>query len=485
MATSKISATEGSGKNIATHSFSEDAVTKELQRVVLSDSNGADLSPATAANQTAQSTLTGAVDETAPSTDTASSGLNGRLQRIAQRITSLITLIPSALTGSGNFKVAVQEALPAGTNNIGDVDVLSLPADPLGANADAAATAGSTGSISAKLRLITSQLDSIKTAVETLDNTVAGNELQIDVVTSALPSGASTLTEQQSQTTHLSTIAGDTTDIEAAVELIDDAIVADDAAFTPSTTKVMMAGFTLDDSSTDTVNEGDAGAARIDASRRQLMRIVGATDANRMDVDASGHAQIDIAADSVGLATSSNQSTQTTALQLLDDVVFTDDAAFTPGTSKVSAVGYLADETASDSVDEGDIGAARMTLDRKQHVVAELESNSIRASGTAMTPKFAAIAASSSGNNTIVAAVNPRKIRVLAVQLVANGAVNAKWQSGAGGTDLTGLAYLAANGGYVLPFNPLGWFETASNTLLNLNLSGAVAVGGSIVYCEV
>lgn len=83
---------------------------------------------ATSANQTAQSTLFGAVTETAPASDTASSGLNGRLQRIAQRITSLIALLPTALTGSGNFKVAVQEALPAGTANIGDVDVASIAA---------------------------------------------------------------------------------------------------------------------------------------------------------------------------------------------------------------------------------------------------------------------------------------------------------------------------------------------------------------------
>lgn len=39
----------------------------------------------------------GAVTETAPATDTASSGLNGRLQRIAQRITSLIALFPSSV----------------------------------------------------------------------------------------------------------------------------------------------------------------------------------------------------------------------------------------------------------------------------------------------------------------------------------------------------------------------------------------------------
>lgn len=43
-------------------------------------------------------TLTGGVTETAPTTDTASSGLNGRLQRIAQRLTSLITLLTRSAT---------------------------------------------------------------------------------------------------------------------------------------------------------------------------------------------------------------------------------------------------------------------------------------------------------------------------------------------------------------------------------------------------
>lgn len=39
----------------------------------------------------------GTLTETAPASDTASSGLNGRLQRIAQRLTSLIALFPSSL----------------------------------------------------------------------------------------------------------------------------------------------------------------------------------------------------------------------------------------------------------------------------------------------------------------------------------------------------------------------------------------------------
>ena len=54
-----------------------------------------------------------------------------------------------------------------------------------------------------------------------------------------------------------------------------------------------------------------------------------------------------------------------------DSQVVTDDAAFTVGTTKVQPAGFLADETATDSVDEGDAGAARMTLDRKQIVTVQ------------------------------------------------------------------------------------------------------------------
>ena len=56
-----------------------------------------------------------------------------------------------------------------------------------------------------------------------------------------------------------------------------------------------------------------------------------------------------------------------TSVQLLDDAIFTDDAAYTPATSKLLVIGAQADETAADSVDEGDAGALRMTLARAIH----------------------------------------------------------------------------------------------------------------------
>lgn len=49
--------------------------------------------------------LTGALTETAPATDTASSGLNGRLQRIAQRLTSLIAQVGPRAAASTNVHV--------------------------------------------------------------------------------------------------------------------------------------------------------------------------------------------------------------------------------------------------------------------------------------------------------------------------------------------------------------------------------------------
>lgn len=79
---------------------------------------------ATAANQTAQSTLFGGVSETAPGTDTASSGLNGRLQRIAQRLTSLIALLPSSLgskTSANSLAVVVASDQTLSSPEVGDV----------------------------------------------------------------------------------------------------------------------------------------------------------------------------------------------------------------------------------------------------------------------------------------------------------------------------------------------------------------------------
>lgn len=99
----------------------------------------------------------------------------------------------------------------------------------------------------------------------------------------------------------------------------------------------------------------------------------------------------------------------------------------------------------------------------------------------------APIAASSSGDNSIVSGVAGFAIRVIGYVLSFSGTVNAKWMSdtGGGAVALSGLLYGVADTQVVAPATDQtarGWFQTASGKALNLNLSGAVAVGGHVVY---
>lgn len=98
------------------------------------------------------------------------------------------------------------------------------------------------------------------------------------------------------------------------------------------------------------------------------------------------------------------------------------------------------------------------------------------------SPLFAPVTASASGATTVVTGVPGRKLRVMAANVIASNIVNVKWQTQTGPSDLTGLAYLTTNGGYILAYNPIGWFETVIGDGLLINLSSGVPVGGHITY---
>lgn len=128
-----IGMTPGTGATVA----ADDVGGVLYQRVKIgigADGSAADLAFGSAAAASslpvAQSTediaRAGVVTETAPATDTASSGLNGRLQRVAQRLTSLIALLPAALGSGGGLKVdGSGTALPvtagAAENHVGSI----------------------------------------------------------------------------------------------------------------------------------------------------------------------------------------------------------------------------------------------------------------------------------------------------------------------------------------------------------------------------
>jgi hypothetical protein len=127
---------------------------------------------------------------------------------------SVATIPTHAVTQSGTWNIgtvtavtAITNALPAGTNNIGDVDVITVPADPFGLNADAASA---TGSISAKLRFIASTGIPITGTVTVGSHAVTnagtfatqatqagtwniGTVTAVTAITNALPAGTNTI----------------------------------------------------------------------------------------------------------------------------------------------------------------------------------------------------------------------------------------------------------------------------------------------------
>lgn len=111
-------------------------------------------------------------------------------------------------------------------------------------------------------------------------------------------------------------------------------------------------------------------------------------------------------------------------------------------------------------------------------------SNGITINGAEV--KSAVVSAASAGDNTLVAAVTGKRIRVVSGFLVASGGANTvRFESGASGTALTGQMDIADNGQLEISFSPVGHFSTAKSTLLNLELSAATSVAGFINYVEV
>ena len=97
-----------------------------------------------------------------------------------------------------------------------------------------------------------------------------------------------------------------------------------------------------------------------------------------------------------------------------------------------------------------------------------------------MSIKFAVIDSATSGNTTLVSADPGGKIRVLAINFIAAGAVNVAFTSA--GLPITGPYPLVAQSGAALGYSPVGHFQTVENQALVMTLDAAVQVSGSLVY---
>ena len=218
---------------------------------------------------------------------------------------------------------------------------------------------------------------------------------------------------------------------------------------------------------TDEVTDGTLGTAK-----KQLVGIVDATinGTNKLIVNSSGQAAI-VSTD-LGATTDAEAAGDGSLIALVKRLRTLLNGGLP---AALGSNGGLKTEVLSS------IAAARTT----DSISTALATDALMNGLTALTPTPAAITASSSGATTIVSAVTSKKIRVVSAFVVCTSAVSVNFQSHTTTTTKTGVMPFAANGGLVLPFNPVGWFDTVAGEALDINLGGAVAVGGGLTYVAV
>lgn len=280
---------DSTGKKVDTEELVVGANTVHRERMQIAGDSPTDIAPVTAAD--------GLLVNLGANNDVTVAGGSTLAEQQAQ--TALLTTIDGdtgtlagAVAGT-EVQVDVVAALPAGNNNIGDVDIASLPNEGQQSMANSISVAIASDQSTVPVSLAaggTTQYAEDTAHVSGDQVTMAGVVQQTADAALGADGDRSLLQVDSSGFLKVNIKAGAGSGGTA---------MADDAAFTPATTQGTPAFALADEVTPDTVDEGDAGALRMTLDRKLLTRVVGAADANRLDIDASGHAQVDIAATSV------------------------------------------------------------------------------------------------------------------------------------------------------------------------------------------
>ncbi len=141
-------------------------------------------------------------------------------------------------------------------------------------------------------------------------------------------------------------------------------------------------------------------------------------------------------------------------------------------------------EGVATGIGAADPGTQRMVLANDQPTVPTAESSSTIYDGSeALIPQYALVSTGISGDNTVVAAVAGKKIRVLSYVFISSGTVTAIWQSGA--TDISGPMSFLASTGVSAGYNSKGHFETNAGEALQINQNSTAILGGHLTYIEI
>lgn len=348
----------------------------------------------------------GAANALVAAPGTAANGLDVDVTRV----TGTVTVDGSGVTQPVSGTVTAN--LAAGTNNIGDVDVLSVVpgtgATSLGKAEDAAHTSGDVGVMALAVRsdaggaiagtdgdytplqvdssgnlrvtgggggtqytegdtdaTITGTAMLIEAGGDALATVVAGGGMEAAAVRVTIASDSTGVLSVDDNGGALTVDNGGTFAVQVdgaaltALQLLDNLVLAEDAAHVSADPGVQALSVRTDTAAARAGTDGDYQPLITDSSGRLHVNVGNTVTVGSHAVTNAGTFAVQV------------DGSALTALQLIDNPVLVDDAAFTPATSSVMMAGFEADESSTDSVDEGDGGAARMTLDRKQIVTPQ------------------------------------------------------------------------------------------------------------------
>jgi hypothetical protein len=128
------------------------------------------------------------------------------------------------------------------------------------------------------------------------------------------------------------------------------------------------------------------------------------------------------------------------------------------------------------------------TLAALSTVIASINGSSYYDGTTALTPAFAfANVAASQTDSSIVTATAAKVIRVLQVAVVAGASdtsITFNSKPAGAGAAISPLFANTANGGEILPFSPIGWFETVVAEGLTVTTGAGSTTGILVAYVK-
>lgn len=210
---------------------------------------------------------------------------------------------------------------------------------------------------------------SMDTNLATVAGAVAGTEMQVDIVTSALPSGAATAANQSTANTSLSNIDTNTAAIVAAeaAALGSGVLIQGDDGTDRKNINVDATTGDVQVDVTNTVTVDGSGVTQPVSASSLPLPSGASTAANQSTI--IGHVDGIEALLTTIDADTSNLSSVLTALQTIDDSVFADDAAFTLASSSVNMAGAIRDDALTTlTAIEGDAVPLRVSSTGALHV---------------------------------------------------------------------------------------------------------------------